>query len=173
MTNVEKVKVGELAIVNDDEKALRKCLIFIWPNDTDTTDENYKEKYYKLWENSSGKDLSEWMMYSENEKPNLPTILATELLKEIEAPVFSPKRGQLVLMKNTGGWDKRIYLTTIEGSAYPFVSVAKHDTDEFLEGRPFSTFGFKEMKPIERTKLTKAEIANRLGLDINEFDIEG
>lgn len=167
MTNVEKVEAGQLAIVNDDKKALRKCLIFIWPNDTNADADNYKEKYYTRWESSA-----EWMMYSENEKPNLPTILATELLKEIEAPVFSPKRGQLVLMKNTGGWDKRIYLTTIEGSAYPFVSVAKHDTDEFLEGRPFSTFGFKEMKPIERTKLTKAEIANRLGLDINEFDIE-
>jgi len=161
MTNVEKVKAGELAIKNDDRDACIKVVKIIYPN------EDAPSGYDKFYRNIRFGD--EWMFC---ESTNLPTIPATELLKEIETPVFSPKRGDLIKVSdNKREWKIRIFLTTIEGAIYPVRTVELKDEKRFIENRPFDTGAFKYMKPLERTKLTKAEIANRLGLDINEFDI--
>lgn len=79
MENVKKVKAGELAIKNDDREALIKCIRHIWDENRDISGDcdfyqSYNGPDYK-W---SGYDFSD-------QKTMLPTILATELLKEIKA----------------------------------------------------------------------------------------
>lgn len=73
MENVKKVKAGELAIRNNDKEAVIKCCKFIWPvcATPEVTGTFYYSQNPLIW-------VSDF-------KTTLPTILATELLKEIEA----------------------------------------------------------------------------------------
>jgi len=73
MENVKKVKAGELAIRNNDSIAVIRCLKFIWPKGVEPKG---TAKFYRM------KGSSDWMACKVT---TLPTILATELLKEIEA----------------------------------------------------------------------------------------
>lgn len=171
MTNVEKVKAGELAIKNDNNDVLERLITLLWPKGTIGVKNHlrYEELYF-----TDKESLDSWYCNPRNERGfHKNFILATELLKEIEPPVFSPKRGDYVMVSDDSvNWHKVIYLLTIDGAENKIVTVSNLDTTEFLEGDKFKALNYRHMKPIERTKLTKAEIANRLGLDINEFDIE-
>lgn len=79
MENVKKVKAGELAIRNNDKEAVIKCCKFIWPNDTSA--EGIGIFYYS-------QNPAIWVA---DFTTSLPTILATELLKEIEAGEQNPE----------------------------------------------------------------------------------
>ena len=79
MENVKKVKAGELAIRNNDSIAVIRCLNFIWPNgDVAIGSANF----YTM------NGPSDWIGC---DATPLPTILATELLKEIEAGEQTPE----------------------------------------------------------------------------------
>jgi hypothetical protein len=60
------------------------------------------------------------------------------------------KRGDWVEVRdNTAmGWNKRIYLATIEGISHPFCVVSESDADWFLEGRTFRMVQYKYIRPI-------------------------
>ncbi len=77
MENVKKVKAGELDIRNDSLDAMIKCAKFLWP----------KESFNSVYLIYCEREL-EWRHKSHT---NLPTILATELLKEIEAGEQTPE----------------------------------------------------------------------------------
>lgn len=79
MENVKKVKAGELAIKNNDKEALIKICKFIYP-DSYILDRGFK--FYIA--------LTSLKLYGFDETA-LPTILASELLKEIEAGEQTPE----------------------------------------------------------------------------------
>ena len=79
MENVKKVKAGELAIRNNDSIAVIRCVNFIWPNGEVAIG---SANFYKM------NSLSGWIGH---DATYLPTILATELLKEIEAGEQTPE----------------------------------------------------------------------------------
>lgn len=79
-----------------------------------------------------------------------------------------PKRGDKVLVSDSSDKVKleKIYLTTIEGAIYPYITVLQDSEQDFLEGRPFSTSKWKYIHPIEEIKpikLTVSQIEKRLG----------
>ena len=79
MENEQKVKAGELAIRNNDSIAVIRCVNFIWPNGEVAIG---SANFYKM------NSLSGWIGH---DATYLPTILATELLKEIEAGEQTPE----------------------------------------------------------------------------------
>ncbi len=86
---------------------------------------------------------------------------------------FKLKRGDIVEVSDNGiYWDKRIFLTEIEGGIYPFVVVNGFYEDEFKRGEKFSHISFKHMrKPVQKTKLTKEQIAEKLNIPVEELEI--
>lgn len=84
---------------------------------------------------------------------------------------WKPKRGDIIEVSDSGiNWSKRIFLTEIEGAVYPCVVVS--DEDDFKRGEEFSFSYFKFMrKLIQKTTLTKAQIAEQLNIPVEELEI--
>lgn len=80
MENVKKVKAGELAIKNDEIYATKKCCNLICPNADAIL---AVMRFYTLIADG-------WIGYDIADQ-DTPTILATELLKEIEAGEQNPE----------------------------------------------------------------------------------
>lgn len=61
--------------------------------------------------------------------------------------IFAPKRGDLVEVSDDEKvWHKRIYLTTIEGSRYPFLCVDEAQENYYKNKRKFTHVSRKYMK---------------------------
>ena len=90
-------------------------------------------------------------------------------------PPFNPKRGDKVMVWDgyEGEAQERIFLTTIEGSLYPIITVHGSDNDRFNNGEQFAFGNFKHMKPMPTEfEVTMDEIANKFGVDINILKIK-
>lgn len=86
---------------------------------------------------------------------------------------FKPKRGDIVeVSDNKEHWNKRIFLTESEGAGYPFVIVHRYYEDIFKNGKKFSHNYYQHMqKTVQKTTLTKAEIAEQLNIPVEELEI--
>ena len=139
MTNVEKVKAGELAIFNDNPSKLRELIMILWPNTSNVggTAINYK---------STGID---WI--GVDGEIDIPTIPATVLLSEIEGKVeaWSPKVGQTVEVSDgKGDWFPRKLLAVVDNQF-------KYIVESTTEHR--SPICFKFCRPIPTKQLTRTE----------------
>ena len=169
MTNVELIKAGKLAIRNDDKEAAVRCIKHIWPN-------SMSVKGNSNLYGQADHNTSEWtnIIY---DLQDLPTILATELLKEIEQPEWKPKRGELVEVSGNGvNWYERIFLTEVEGTRCPFHSVSKDDEGAFKIGEKIDSVQWKHIRPIPtKHKVTQsallAEYAKAKGIEVSQIEI--
>jgi hypothetical protein len=61
------------------------------------------------------------------------------------------KKGETVEVKDyeVGLWEKRIFLTDIEGANHPYICVAEDDEDDFRAGDAFSITPWKYIRKIE------------------------
>lgn len=163
MTNIELIKAGKLAIRNNHAPSLQKCYKFICPEEAPPYG-NHEFYFF-----SDVRDCSN--------STNLPTILATDLLKEIEQAEWKPKRGELVEIRDDGvNWRKRIFLAEIEGSHNPFICVSNGHEEDFKIGNTFNTCIWKHMRPIPtKHKVTQsallAEYAKAKGIEVSQIEI--
>lgn len=88
---------------------------------------------------------------------------------------WQPQIGERVFVRNSeaGNWESRIYLATIPQTHYPYCTVHSRYEDDFLEGEKVSTEHWVFMKKYEKQTLTKEQIADRLCLNVDDFDIVG
>src|SRR5690606_3368589 len=90
---------------------------------------------------------------------------------------WKPKRGDIVeVSDDKEHWIQRIFLAEIEGATYPFVVVSGHRESEFKRGEEFGFSYFKFIrkpvqKIVQKTTLTKAQIAEKLNIPVEELEI--
>ena len=85
------------------------------------------------------------------------------------------KRGDKVLVRDSeeSKWTERIYLTTIEGSCFPYITVAEMHAKYFEEGKEFGTSSWKYIKPIsEILELTLEQIAEKFNTSVENIKIK-
>lgn len=96
-----------------------------------------------------------------------------------------PKTGDYIYVSNEPinlkNWDKekkdrlrRIYVTTIEGSRFPVITVDKAWEEEFINGNIFETTKWKYMQPVPEEegterKYTIEELAKETGLSVKSI----
>ena len=139
MTNVEKVKAGELAIFNDNKEVFLKVSKIIWPHLV------FIGSYDYYLQKSKDRVLSE------DEKFNgFESISATELLKLLESETveaWSPKVGEMVEVSDNGvDWKKRKLLAIVDNT-YKFIIEAPNGYINF----------YKLCRPIPSKQLTRRE----------------
>lgn len=86
-----------------------------------------------------------------------------------------PKRGNEVLVWDGDETDavKRIFLTYIEGTKYPVITVINGDEELYKNGDMFGIYFYKHYKlPTQKTKLTLQQIADKFGIDVNDLEVE-
>lgn len=134
MENVKKVKAGELAIRNNDKEAVIKCCKFIWPNDTSA--EGTGIFYYS-------QNPAIWVA---DFTTSLPTILATELLKEIEAGEQNPESriSELTAQKEA-----------IEAEIEKLKDSKKFNAERALAGEPCETMDGRKVLAIHRNPVNE------------------
>jgi len=83
-----------------------------------------------------------------------------------------PKRGDEVLVwdNNESKAKKRIFLTYIEGSKYPFVTVCSGDEEMFKSGKLFRTSEYKHFKPINTELEELRKRYEELGKQIEKLE---
>jgi len=70
-------------------------------------------------------------------------------------------------------WKKRIYLTTIEGSDSPFITVCDGYTKEYQAGDDFVHIKWEQMREIPQQKeLTMQEIADKFNIEVEQLKIK-
>jgi hypothetical protein len=86
---------------------------------------------------------------------------------------FKPKRGDIVDVSDDNvDWYKKIFITEIEGAEFPFMVVHETDEDKFKRGEKFSHNHYSHMrKTVPKTTLTKAEIAEKFSIPVEELEI--
>lgn len=86
---------------------------------------------------------------------------------------FKPKRGDIVeVSDNKEYWAERIFLAEIEGAVYPFIVVSECYENEFKRGEKFYTCNYLHIrKLIQKTRLTKEQIAEKLNIPVEELEI--
>ena len=141
MTNVEKVKAGELAIFNDNKEVFLKVSKIIWPHLV------FIGSYDYYLQKSKDRVLSE------DEKFNgFESISATELLKLLESETveaWSPKVGEMVEVSDgKGDWFPRKLLAVVDNQF-------KYIVESTTEHR--SPICFKFCRPIPTKQLTRTE----------------
>lgn len=86
-----------------------------------------------------------------------------EFLKAM-TPQF--KRGDRVLVSDEssddGHWCERTYLTTIEGSSFPYLVVDEGSSEEFASGKKFHYTCYKYIKPVPKENQRLKELENAL-----------
>jgi hypothetical protein len=86
-----------------------------------------------------------------------------------------PQRGDEVLVWDGDETDavKRIFLTYIEGTKYPVITVINGDEELYKNGDMFGIYFYKHYKlPPQKTKLTLQQIADKFGIDVNDLEVE-
>lgn len=90
-----------------------------------------------------------------------------------EEPQFNPKRGDRVMASDNGeDWKGRIFLTEIKGVKHPIVVVSDYYEENYIKGQEFNINVYKFMKPTEKTTLTRQEIADKFGVNIEDLTIK-
>jgi hypothetical protein len=86
---------------------------------------------------------------------------------------FKPKRGDIVdVSYNDKDWYERIFITELEGAEHPFIVVYGEHEDKFKIGEKFSHSTYTYMrKLIQKTRLTKEQIAEKLNITVEELEI--
>jgi hypothetical protein len=85
-------------------------------------------------------------------------LILTNNLKTMENKIekFKPRRGDKVIVwydkEDTA--EELIFLTEIEGAKYPYNCVSTDTEEDFINGNPFHTNVWKNMKPIQIQKDT-------------------
>lgn len=154
MENVKKVKAGELAIKNDDITALRKCCKLICPNADAIL---AKRRFYTLIADG-------WIGY---DSIITPTILATELLKEIEAGEQSPESR----ISELTAWKEAIEAEIEKLKA----ESKKFNAERALAGEPCETMDGTKVLAIHKNPIDKEYQLYALLEDgnIRRFTIDG
>lgn len=132
MENVKKVKAGELDIRNDSLDAMIKCAKFLWP----------KESFNSVYLIYCEREL-EWRHKSHT---NLPTILATELLKEIEAGEQTPESRISELTAQKEAIEAEIEKLKAESK--------KFNAERALAGEPCETISGVKVSAIHRNTIS-------------------
>ena len=86
-----------------------------------------------------------------------------------------PQRGDEVLVWDGDETDavKRIFLTYIEGTKYPVITVINGDEELYKNGDMFGIYFYKHYKlPPQKTKLTLQQIADKFKIDVNDLEVE-
>lgn len=83
------------------------------------------------------------------------------------------KKGDMILVSVDGkSWVERIFIAYIEESISPIVTVIANNENEFKKGGKVPMYFWKYWKPLpEKIKLTKQEIASKLGISIENLEI--
>lgn len=100
-------------------------------------------------------------------KTKLPVQSVKDFLEELESPKL-PKRGDRILVSNDNGrWNKRTFITFIEGDLRPVVCVDTSHESNFKDGKKFSTYHWCYWKPIEKKVLevTLEDVAKQFEVD--------
>lgn len=156
MENVKKVKAGELDIRNDSLDAMIKCAKFLWP----------KESFNSVYLIYCEREL-EWRHKSHT---NLPTILATELLKEIEAGEQTPESRISELTAQ-----KEAIEAEIEKLKANKEYSKKFNAERALAGEPCETMDGRNVLAIHRNPVRKDYPLYALLEDgiVRDFTIDG
>lgn len=89
------------------------------------------------------------------EFPSNPTSYSICCNPENWEPVqWIPKRGEKVLVSSGRVYLERIFLTTIEGSRYPYICVTKDAEQKYLDGQTFTFHQWINIKPIPKDEIT-------------------
>ena len=155
MENVKKVKAGELAIRNNGKEAVIKCCNFIWPNDTSA--EGTGIFYYS-------QNPAIWVA---DFTTTLPTILATELLKEIEAGEQTPESRISELTAQKEAIEAEIEKLKAESK--------KFNAERALAGEPCETMRGEKVLAIHRNPVNEEYPLYALleGCYVQTFTIDG
>lgn len=159
-TNVDKIRAGEMAIENDYKDDMQKCLDYLVPSNQKEAE--FIVNFYILIN-------SKYWVASQD--TTLPTIKASELIKEIEggepAPEWQPKFGEVVEVRDDTDekWVERIFLFAHAGFYY---CVDKADDDIFMDKTgPIEIVVWSEMqKTGTLPTMTLAEAEAKLGVKI-------
>ena len=163
-TNLEKIRAGEMAIENDDVDDLRKCVNYCFPRTLGVMGVN---KYFF-------KDIYQMQRSSCSLETTLPTIKASELIKEINSgelatfkkPEWQPKFGEVVevAMERHETWHERIFLFN---HANYYYCVSDNSEKEFQSiGSEIIAYKWHLIRPKQTPTLTLAEAEAKLGVKI-------
>ena len=137
MENVKKVKAGELAIRNNDPIAVIRCLNFICPNgEVAIGSANFYTMNGPYW---IGCDATP-----------LPTIFATELLKEIEAGEQTPESRISELTAQKEAIEAEIEKLKAEKEVSK-----KFNAERALAGEPCETMGGTKVLAIHKNPVNE------------------
>lgn len=106
---------------------------------------------------------NQWIQCYEWEKIDLPTQSVKDFLS------FSPKRGDVVLVRNREGqeWKPLVLASEIKGAIFSIACVVSGHEDKFNNGEEFAVMLWKQMKPLEQPEeMTLKEVCKELGRDI-------
>lgn len=84
-------------------------------------------------------------------------------------------RGEVVEVRGHDGkeWQKRIYLTTVQGAVNPYTCVYGGYEEEFKKGEPFDTARWAQIRKLQpKTILTLQEIADKFGVPVEQLRLK-
>jgi len=159
-------------VQNDGSQLFKDTVIKYISNGWSGLDKGY---YYGY---NGGKYYNGFNVYSEIGSFSGCTLLTIqqfiEMSKEVEE--WTPKRGELVEVSDgfNGKWSSRIYVTTIEGTTYPYACVDKEDNGLFNNGDVFKITLWTKIRQIKPThkEVTLQEIAEKFGVEVSQLRIK-
>lgn len=90
----------------------------------------------------------------------------------LEDPKLLKKGDKILVSDDDGNWKERIFLAYIEELRYPVICVHNLHEELFRNGKKIEKGNWKFWKPLpEKIKLTKQEVANKLGISIENLEI--
>lgn len=167
MYTIKDLAEGRVAVINDgDLKDLEKVLRKAFPNDKGGVGGSCKY-YFAVGE--------EWDF---NNKVSMSIQSVKDFLKQIEEELWTPKRGDKVLVSFTGEegyYLERIFVAEIKNALHPYIIVNENFKEKFIKGEPFDTFNTSHIKPIPtpqpQTEVTMDEIAEKFNIKVENLKI--
>lgn len=156
---IEDLRNGKCAVKNDGTlEELREVLRLAFPKD-DCNLSGTAIFYFKNF-----KSTGEWDCTSN-------IALPIQSVKDFLEPQFT--RGDIVEVSNHAeGWERRIYLTTVEGAYLPHVVVNVADEEKYTEGDQFGITTFRKIREVGKEKiveLTMEDISEGKGRGIPPY----
>ena len=151
---IKKLAAGEIAVKNDGTlEQLREVLKAAFTEDDSETNGNYN--YYFMHSQSA----KTWDCVNHTTIPSHPI---SDFYTE-DQPEFV--RGEVVEVRDmeADNWQKRIYLTKIEGSTHPYICVVYAHEDRFKLNKEFDIIYWRQIRKLEpvvkHIEVTRNEIA--------------